>query len=241
MTRILKFIGKWALRAFIVLVILVIALILLKDRIFQAVVQSRLEKQTGLKVELKSAEFNLRTGMMRFEGLKIFNPTEYGDSSFIHFDDLRVEADRVELKQRKLHFRLLHINMSELTIVEDKQGKLNLQAIKEQLDKKKKESKKPGKPGDDGDDDVSAMEFGGIDTLHLTLGKVKKISLNYPDKPVDTDLGVKDVVIKDVRTQEDFQNKVLPVLLRGGVAVIYQIWMDSKYRQSNPALVPATP
>ncbi len=234
MIKVLKFIGRWALRALILLVILAVALVLLKDRIFQSWVVSRLEKGTGLQVTLRAAEVNLLSGKVRFEGLKLFNPKEYGDTPFLNFEELQLEADRVEMKQRKLHFRLLLINLTELNIVEDKAGKLNLQAIKEQVDRIKKESK-PGKSKGDDDKPESPMEFIGIDTLHLTLGKVRKISLNYPDKPVETDLAVRDQVMKDIRTQEDFQNKVLPVLLRGGVAVIYQIWMDAQHRPVAPA------
>ncbi len=229
-TRILKFTGRWALRAVIVLVVLVVALVMLKDRIFQSWVVSRLEDGTGLQVSLKHAEVDFFSGKVRFEGLKLFNPVEFGTSAFIHFEELHVEADRAAFKQRRLQFRLLLINLAELNIVEDKGGKLNLQAIKEQIDRKQKESK-PGKTSDDKPE--LPMEFGGIDTLKLTLSKVRKINLNYPDKPVETNLDIRDQVMTDIKTQEDFQNKVLPVLLRGGVAVIYQIWMDSKHRQTN--------
>ena len=234
--KVLKFTGRWALRALLLLVILAVVLVVLKDRIFQSWVVSRLEEGTGLPVTLREAEVNLLTGKVRFSGLKLFNPKEYGDTPFLYFEELQVEADRVELKKRKLHFRLLHINLAELNIVEDKAGKLNFQAIKEQVDRIKKESKKDKTDGRRDDDKPdSPMEFIAIDTLHLTLGKVRKISLNYPDKPVVTDLEVRDQVMKDIRTQEDFQNKVLPVLLRGGVAVVYQIWMDSQHRPIAPA------
>lgn len=226
--RILKFTGRWAFRAVIVLVVLVAALVLLKDRIFQSWVVGRLEDGTGLQVSLKRAEVDIFSGRVRFEGLKLYNPTEFGTSAFIHFEELQVEADRAAFKQRRLQFRLLLINLAELNIVEDKGGQLNLQAIKEQIDRKQKEAK-PGKPSDD--KPKLPMEFGGIETLKLTLSKVRKINLNYPDKPVETDLDIRDHVMTDIKTQEDFQNKVLPVLLRGGVAVIYQIWMESKHRQ----------
>lgn len=228
--RILKFTGKWALRAFILLVVLVVALILLKDRIFQSWVKSRLEDRTGLKVDLRQAGFEISSGRVRLEGLKLYNPPEYGGAPFIHFEDLQIQLDRKALKQRELQFRLLLINMAELNIVEDKNGKLNLQAIKEQLDRKQKESK----PGNSKDDEPDVpMKFGGIETLNLTLGKVRKVDLNYPDKPTETELDVRGQVMKDIKTQDDFQNKVLPVLLRGGVAVVYQIWMDSKHRPTN--------
>jgi hypothetical protein len=174
---------------------------------------------------------DLLSGRVRFEGLKIFNPTEFGSSAFIHFEELHVEADRAALKQRRLQFRMLLINLAELNIVEDKQGRLNFQSIKEQIDRKQKESK-PGKSKTD-DKTELPLEFGGIDKLTLTLGKLRKINLNYPDKPVETDLGVRAEVMTDIKDKEDFQNKVLPVLLRGGIAAIYQIFMESKRQQTN--------
>lgn len=230
-TRILKFTGRWAFRAVVVLVVLVVALVLMKDRIFQSWVESRLEDGTGLKVTMRHAEVDLFSGKVRFVGLKLFNPTEFGTSAFIHFEELQVEADRAALKERRLQFRMLLINLTELNIVEDKQGKLNFQSIKEQIDRKQKESK-PGKTKDD-DGPELPMEFGGIDKLTLTLGKLRKINLNYPDKPVETDLAIRDEVMTDIKTKEDFQNKVLPVLLRGGIAAIYQIFSETKRQQGN--------
>lgn len=229
--RILRFTGRWALRAVILLVVLVVALVLLKDRIFQSWVENRLEQGTGLEVTLRHAEVDLFSGKVRFEGLKLYNPTEFGPSAFIHFEELHVEADRAALKQRRLQFRLLLINLTELNIVEDKQGKLNFQSIKEQIDRKQKESK-PGKTKDD-DGPELPMEFGGIEKLTLTLGKLRKINLNYPDKPVETDLGIRDEVMTDIKTKEDFQNKVLPVLLRGGIAAVYQIFSESKRQHGD--------
>ena len=221
----LKFIGRWVFRGFIVLVILVTALILAKDRIFRSVVEKRLQESTGLKVTLRAAEFELLTGKMRFDGLRMANPAEFGDSLFLDLEQLELEMDRGSLKKRELYFRLLHINLSQLTIVEDKQGRLNLQAIRSQLEARSKESK-PGKEKGSDNKPSLPFKFSGVETLKLSLGKVRKINLNYPDKPVDTDLGVQNQVMKDIKTQEDFQNKVLPVLLRGGIAAVYQIWRN---------------
>ena len=218
-------------RGLILLVVLVVALVLLKDRIFQSWVQGRLEEGTGLPVSLQHAELDITSGRVTFLGLKLYNPNEFGGTPFLNFDELQIEMDRSALKQRKLQFRLLHIDIAELNIVEDKQGRLNLQAIKEQIEQQQKKSSKPGKVKDKETD--LPLEFGGIETLNLTLGTVRKINLNYPDKPVVTDLDIRDQVMKDIKTQEDFQNKVLPVLLRGGVAVVYQIWMDSKHRPTK--------
>jgi hypothetical protein len=231
MMGLLKFIGRWAFRGFIVLVVLVVALLLLKDRIFQSLVENRLEKSTGMKVSLRHAELELSSGKMRFDGLRLFNPVEFGDSSFIDLERLEVEIDRTALKQRQLYFHLLHINLTQLNIVEDKQGRLNLQAIKEQIERKNKESK-PGKTSD-GKPELP-MKFTGVETLKLSLGKVRKTNLNYPDKPVETDFAVQNQVMTNIKTQEDFQNKVLPVLLRGGVAVVYQIFRDAEARKAAP-------
>jgi hypothetical protein len=228
MIGLLKFAGKWALRGLILLVICVVALVLLKDRIFQSIVHSRLEKSTGMKVSLRHAEVELFSGKMRFEGLRFFNPSEFGGTPFIDLEQLELEMDRSALKQRQIYFHLLHINLTQLNIVEDKQGRLNLQVIKELLEHKN-EGAKPGKSSD-GKVELP-MKFTGVETLKLSLGKVRKTNLNYPDKPVDTDLAVREQVMTNIKTQEDFQNKVLPVLLRGGVAVVYQIWRESEGRR----------
>lgn len=224
-TGLLKFAGRWVFRGVLVLIALVVALVLLQDRIFQAWAESRLEKETGLQVDLRHAEFSLRSGRVRFEGLKIYNPAAFGGTPFIDLEEFQAEVDQEALKQRKLHFRLLCINLAELTLVQDKQGRFNYEVIKEQMEQRKHGSK----GGRDKKGEVSVpLTFEGIDTLNLTLGKVRSINLNYPDKPAETDLQVHDRVMTDIRTQADFQNKVLPVLLQGGVSFFYQFWQNSE-------------
>ena len=61
-----------------------------------------------------------------------------------------------------------------------------------------------------------AVEFTGIDTLNLTLGKVRFIDLARPARNREIILGVENYVVKNVKSEKDLYGVVLIVLLKNG-------------------------
>lgn len=227
----IKFIFKWGGRLLVVLVVVVAALLLLQDRLFRAWLEARIERDTGLEVSLRHAEFRLRRPLVRLEGLRIYNPAGFGDSVLFDLEELHVEVSRDRLRQRQLHFPDLRLNLAQVNLVEDRDGRLNLRILADQLKQRQaaeeQRSARAGKPS-------VPLTFAGIDSLTLTLGKVRSTNLRYPDKPAETDLGVRGEVIRDIKDREDLQNKLLPLLLRSSLSALWQLWLAPAPVKSAP-------
>ena len=94
----------------------------------------------------------------------IYNSAEFGGSPLIDMPELHVEYDRDALVARKIHCKLLRFNLAQINIVEDKNGRRNLDSLEAIAQPRHKfEARQANLSGD---------QFAGIDTLNLTLGKV---------------------------------------------------------------------
>jgi len=75
-------------------------------------------------------------------------------------------------------------------------------------EKKEKKAKKAGRPH------TNALEFAGIDKLVVSLGKVNFIDLQQPQNSTQLDLGVKDEVVRNLKTSEDLENWATALVIR---------------------------
>lgn len=92
-----------------------------------------------------------------------------------------------------------------------KEGKSNFDELKAAMEPKPKREQK--------------VAFSGIDALNLTLGRLKLTDLREPDKAREFNLGIKNQIFTDLNTPQDFESKLLPVLLRAGAQALTELWL----------------
>src|SRR5437667_7626665 len=153
---------KWLFRFALVLVLLIVLLILFRDPIAKALVERRIRQQTGLPVKIGKLTVGLRRPTLSIENFKLGNSPDFGGSTFIDVPLLRIQYDLPTLRARRIHLNTVLLNLGELHIVQNKDGKTNLQAVQERA----KEKSSSGSAG-------PTAEFEGIDTLTLAVGRLK--------------------------------------------------------------------
>jgi uncharacterized protein involved in outer membrane biogenesis len=183
---------RWALRLFIVLVILVVAAILLLNTIAKQVLESRLRATTGMDVRIGQIDVGLLSPTVTIENFKLYNTPEFGGSLFIDMPELHMEYDPRAVRSGILHFKFVRLVLTEINVVQDKKGRSNMQ----DMDKKNRDAARGGKSS--GDD----LKFTGIDTLNLTLGKYHALSL-ASGRGEDIDFGIKDQILHNVKSMAD--------------------------------------
>jgi hypothetical protein len=138
--------------------------------------------------------------------LRLYNPPEFGGSTFLHVPELRFEYDLAAASRRELHLRSLELTLAELNLVKDPSGRWNLHVF-EQSD-----------PGQSGRTNAVPLvklpaNFTGIDTLTLTLGTVRQSIMNQPDKTEVLNVGITNRVLHNVKSANDLLPLVFgPVL-----------------------------
>lgn len=191
---------RWLFRTCVALVILAVALaviaVVLKDVIAKSLTERNLRQNTGMDAKIAKMEIGLATPVVSLEGLKLYNTDDFGGSTFLEMPELRVEYAPDDVRAGKVRFKTVRLNLAEVHIVKNKSGKTNLEMM-QKLSKKRSEDKDGGGGG------VPGVDFGGIDALYLTVGKIRITDESDPRNNDVIDVGVKEEAGRNLKTEAD--------------------------------------
>jgi len=195
----MKTLFRWVFRIVLLLLVLVflaaIAVLLLKDSFAKSLAEKNLRDATGMDARISRLEVGLLTPTVNLEGLKIYNTPEFGGGTFLDLPELRVEYEPGDIRGGKLHFKSVRLNLAEVDIVKNKEGKLNTDALEKEAKKKTNgEKKKTDKPG---------VDFGGVDTVYLSIGKMRVIDLANPANNQEVTVGIKNEIGHNLHTEAE--------------------------------------
>jgi len=190
-------------RLLILLILLGVSLVLLKDVLLKSWIESRIRSETGLEARIGAFELALFAPTVHIENFILYNPPQFGGSPFLIAKEIHIEYDRQALSRRQLKITLLRFNLSEIDVVENQKGRTNLQML-QALAAAGSEKKAREQP----------FDFAGIDTLNLTLGKIRFMSLKTPATAREINLGVKNQIQQNIKTTADLNARILGLILQ---------------------------
>lgn len=211
----IKWIFRWTFRLFLLFLLLVIAFFLLLDTFARELVEYQLGNQTGMETRVGKVHVGLLHPEVTIENLVIYNSADFGGSPFIEMPELHVEYDRDALLAHKLRCRLLRFNLSHINVVEDKKGRRNFDVLQSKTSTLLPPKTPP--KGKAKTTQTSDIQFAGIDTLNLSLGKVTYLRMADPSKPDEFKLNVDHQVFTGIKSEQDFQSALMVSVLKGGV------------------------
>jgi hypothetical protein len=219
---VIRFVFRWAFRLLVLAIVLAVAAVLLKDIAARSLAEQRLRRETGWDARIGKAEFSLLEPRLRLENLVLYNPAEFGGSPILDASEIFLEYHRDELARGRTRLKLLRLSVREMHIVESAAGRTNLvdllqRVAPETLDRS-------GKTG-------ASERFGGVDMLNLSVGRVRYTNLRIPGRNEESNVGLRNVIVQNVRTEQDLAAILFKVLLRAGIPV---------YTDSKPAPVSAS-
>jgi uncharacterized protein involved in outer membrane biogenesis len=191
MRRLFRWLFRIVLSLILLAVILAVAAILLADIIAREILVSRVRSETGMEAKISAVHVGLLSPTISIEGFKLYNTPDFGGSVCLDMPELHIEYDPAALRARRIHFTLMRFDLAQLSLVVDKQGRMNLETVKE-LSKKSQTHKKQW----------DKFEFAGIDTLNVTLGTLRQSDLASGREAV-TIFGVKNLILHNVKTAAD--------------------------------------
>jgi hypothetical protein len=208
----IRFLVRWVFRLFILLLVCAVALILLKDVLAKALVEQQVRAQSGLDVNIGSLELGLFSPTLTIENLRVFNGAEFGGSRFLDVPDLHLEYDVGALAKRRLHLALLRLSLAEINVVEARDGRTNLVLALAYLEG-------GGSAPAGAAPTLFGLRFTGIDTLNLTLGKIRYASLRHPRETTEVTLGIRNEFYTNIRTIDDLRRLLTRALFRNGITI----------------------
>jgi hypothetical protein len=201
---------RWAFRLLILLIVLAVAAILLLNPVAREVAEYRLSRRTGLEVKIEKLDIGLINARITIENLVIYNSPEFGGSPMLDLPELHLEYDRDALWSRKIRCRLVRLNMTGGNVVEDKNGRINLEVLAQHLGQTGGGAGGSNRPG-------APYQFAGIDVLNLTMGQVNLVSLRDATRNRTVTIDFHDRILTGIKSGKDLQWVYTWILVRNGI------------------------
>ena len=198
---------RWAIGVLAGVLVLLAAMVLLRDVILKAVVERSVKEETGLRAEIGELTTTLGSGALRVRNLKLYNSPEFGGKLMASVPELVVDLDAALAADGKLHFRELKLNFAELNVVRNAAGRLNLDGVEKRIrERLHKRRKKHGEKFE--------FEFAGIERMELTMGQVSYTDLKHPRRALAINLAVTDEAVTDLKTEEELEKWASALVFR---------------------------
>jgi uncharacterized protein involved in outer membrane biogenesis len=240
MIRLFKWLVRIAVTLVVLAVLLVVLLVLLKDTIAKSLTERNLRANTGMDAHIQRVEVGLGTPTVNIENLKLYNPPTFGGKTFLDMPHLRVEYDSATVLSGQLKFKTLRLHLEEVHVIKTKDGRTNLDLLQQEVKKKSL--------GNKGGSDTPGVEFGGIETLYLTLGRVRITDERDPRNNDVIEIALKEEVGRNLKTEAEVTQWFTAVMLKRALAEAFTNPSNSRDRwrklmqvfewESGGALVP---
>ncbi len=193
----IKWFIKWLFRLAILAVVLVIIFLLSLDSILRVIIEHNIRAKTGMDAEIGRFELGWTAPTIEIQDLKIYNPANFGGTTFLDIPEIHIEYDREALLKKEIHLTLLRFNLDELGIVKDKDGHMNIFTLS------KTPPNKPGKTAPlPSLKAQTGYEFRGIDTLNVSFNKAMFTDLQNPANNRTQVIGIQDLPVPDVKSPQ---------------------------------------
>ena len=203
----------------VIVVIVVFGLGLLKDQLVRIIINTSAESIVGAPVHIDGLSFGLFKQSIRIKGIKMYNPPGFPREILLDIPEVGADYDLGALMKGELHLPLAIVNLKEMVLIRNKDGKLNVDSLKvvqkSEPAKETKPSEKPSKP--------MAIR---IDVAKLNLGQVIVKDYTQGDPPFIQayDIGIHDKTYKNINSAEQFITLLLieamkPAAIKG--AAVY--------------------
>lgn len=199
----------------VILIIVALALAILgisKDYLIKSSVALAASKIMGVRVGIDAFSLGIAKPVIRVRGFRLYNPQGFPEEPMVDISKVSVEYDFGALMKKQLHFNRVEFDLNEMTVVKNKDGRLNVDELK--VAKKEEEPAQP-----------MALR---IDYLSLSIGRVIYKDFSKGEKPSIEifEANIKNKAFKNISSAQQLASLVLlealkPTAIKG--AKIYAL------------------
>ena len=187
--------------------LLLVILGLLKDQIIKTAVMTVGSQVVGAPITIGNFSLGLTSQSVTIKDFKLYNPLGFPSGPMVDIPLISVEYDLASLMRNNLHLRLVALDLKEVVIIEDKGGKLNVDALKVV-----EQSKQGGKPPAQAQPAASSKQMPmQIDVARINLGRVvhKKLLATGEPRILAYDVNIKNKEYKDIKSAQQLAVLIL--------------------------------
>lgn len=111
----------------VVVVLAVFGLFFGRNIVARTVVVNGIKQAAGLDINIASVAIDLP--IVSVKGLTIYNPAGFTDKVMAQFPEITLDIDLPGIFKNKIHFKRLTLDVGEVNVVLNEQGKLNVNSL----------------------------------------------------------------------------------------------------------------
>jgi hypothetical protein len=210
---------KWQ-KILIIVVVALVALSIIKNFVIKTAITSIGSSVLGAPLTIGHFSLGIVAQKVKIKNLRVYNPPGFPSEPMVDIPEAGVHFDVFALLGGKLHLPYIVFNLKEMVVVKDKNGKLNVDALKI-FEEKSKDPKKDEKP-DAKEGKAPAMQ---IDVMKLNIGRVIMKDYTKGDEPsiLVYEVDLKDKTFKNITSPQELATVVMvqglgPTALKGAKA-----------------------
>lgn len=173
----------------VILVIFCVAIFsagIIKDQIIKSAITIIATQVTGAPVHIDGFSLGVFNQSVRISGFKMYNPKGFPRAILADLPKVNVKYDLGALLKHKLHLLSVEIEIREISLEKNKEGKLNVDELRV-VKQKEKQKSKPSKQ----------MPF-QLDVLSLSMGRIVLKDYNAAGEP--------SVKVYDINMRKSYKN-----------------------------------
>jgi uncharacterized protein involved in outer membrane biogenesis len=161
-----------------IVVVVFVALLLCKNVLIKMAVEKGAKKATGLTLTIGSMDVGLLAPKVDVVEMRLYNPPGFTDRVMFDIPRFLVSFELASFFTKRVHFKTVELDLKELTVVRNKERKLNIDALTSVGEKKQKRPVEEKKAKKEAPPQVT------IDRLILKIGTVAYKDYSLGEKPV---------------------------------------------------------
>ncbi len=185
------FMKKFA-KLVVLLVVIIFVLSFAKNSLVQAVLSGAIANTAHVPVRIGSTHLSLFKASIDIRDFRLGNPSHFREKNLADISRIYADLEPGDLTKSRLHFKDIDLNVKEIVVIKNREGKLNVDALKP-TQKEKAGSQKAS---------AGKAPMLQIDRLKMSIGRVVYRDYSQGEKPVEQ---VFDINIKD-RMYTNIQN-----------------------------------
>ncbi|MGB0581464.1 MAG: hypothetical protein ACPGVU_17340 [Limisphaerales bacterium] len=207
----ISFFTKWIYRLIVIGLLLLIGAFLLRDPLLQSLAEKRITENTGLDARMEKLDVALLDQRATLLDLRIYNSAEFGGGVMLDIAELHFELDAQALRDQTLHFKLIRLEVRNLNMVINADGKTNFDAVREY-----RNARRAQQPADSPLDDIidPSLSFRGIDSLNLSVGNFTTTKLPSSGPPDTVAINANNAVYSHIHSKEQLLESLEPEIIR---------------------------
>ena len=170
-----------------VVIIAILTIGIVKDQIIKSAITVVATQVTGAPVHIDGFSLSVFSQSVRISGFKMYNPEGFSKDILVDFSKINVMYDTGALFKKKLHLVNAEVDLKEMGLEKNKEGRLNVDALKVVNQEGPRQKGKPS--------EQMPMQ---IDILKLGIGKIVSKDYSAGKEPV--------VKVYDVNIHKSYKN-----------------------------------